>query len=264
MVEIPTGWHPDPFAIHELRFLSDDGKPTQLVSDGGVRSYDPPPPRVRVTPEASLRTSSPSLHETSPVLKPYETFEMPSHEVKDHREMDRSSGSVSIWRRGWRRRSPKGKRPKWVRVTSLVVVGSVVALFSARTLAASQASPTTSAASALGVYGGTASPNVIDTLGQLLGQKPAYAMEFLDGTSWQSIEDPSWFLSQWQGSGFQMIWGVPILPASFSPDSNVSDASGSASGLQQGAQGDFNQYFATLAQALVAGGQGNSIIRLGW
>jgi hypothetical protein len=37
------GWQPDPFAIHEFRYFSRDGKPTLLVSDEGVRSHDPPP-----------------------------------------------------------------------------------------------------------------------------------------------------------------------------------------------------------------------------
>jgi hypothetical protein len=37
------GWNPDPFEIHEWRFFSDDGKPTLLVRDGTVRSYDQPP-----------------------------------------------------------------------------------------------------------------------------------------------------------------------------------------------------------------------------
>jgi uncharacterized protein DUF4190 len=43
MAEIPTGWQPDPFGLHELRFFSMDGKPTKLVSDGDLRTYDDPP-----------------------------------------------------------------------------------------------------------------------------------------------------------------------------------------------------------------------------
>ncbi len=34
--------------------------------------------------------------------------------------------------------------------------------------------------------------------------------------------------------------------------------------LSSGAAGEYNQYFVTLATALVAGGQGNSIVRLNW
>ena len=34
------GWRPDPFGVHELRFFSDDGVATRLVSDRGSQSYD--------------------------------------------------------------------------------------------------------------------------------------------------------------------------------------------------------------------------------
>lgn len=42
------GWFTDPYARHEARWLS-DGRPTRLVRDGGVESYDEPPdgPPVR-------------------------------------------------------------------------------------------------------------------------------------------------------------------------------------------------------------------------
>jgi hypothetical protein len=36
------GWYTDPYAQHEARWLSDD-KPTKLVRDGDVESYDDPP-----------------------------------------------------------------------------------------------------------------------------------------------------------------------------------------------------------------------------
>ena len=36
------GWQSDPFEIHEQRYFS-QGKPTKLVRDDGVESYDLPP-----------------------------------------------------------------------------------------------------------------------------------------------------------------------------------------------------------------------------
>lgn len=36
------GWFSDPYARHEARWLS-GGRPTKLVRDGGVESYDEPP-----------------------------------------------------------------------------------------------------------------------------------------------------------------------------------------------------------------------------
>jgi hypothetical protein len=44
MVDQLTSWQPDPWGIHEMRFFSAEGKPTQLVMDGGRTSYDKPPP----------------------------------------------------------------------------------------------------------------------------------------------------------------------------------------------------------------------------
>ena len=37
------GWHPDPYRIHQERYVSVDGVATKLVRDGGQESYDPPP-----------------------------------------------------------------------------------------------------------------------------------------------------------------------------------------------------------------------------
>lgn len=45
------GWRPDPFGIHEWRYVA-VGVPTKLVSDHGVASYDDPPSRT--TPLRSL------------------------------------------------------------------------------------------------------------------------------------------------------------------------------------------------------------------
>jgi hypothetical protein len=36
------GWYRDPYLVHEDRWFS-SGQPTQLVRDGGVEAYDPPP-----------------------------------------------------------------------------------------------------------------------------------------------------------------------------------------------------------------------------
>jgi hypothetical protein len=38
------GWFTDPFLLHEERWLS-NGRPTNLVKDGGAESFDAPPDR---------------------------------------------------------------------------------------------------------------------------------------------------------------------------------------------------------------------------
>jgi hypothetical protein len=40
---VTTGWHADPFGVHEARYFSADGQPTKLVRDRGIESYDEPP-----------------------------------------------------------------------------------------------------------------------------------------------------------------------------------------------------------------------------
>ncbi|HUO48384.1 MAG TPA: hypothetical protein VMU09_06085 [Acidimicrobiales bacterium] len=40
---VAWGWHPDPYGVHEERYISVDGSPTKLVRDGRQESYDPPP-----------------------------------------------------------------------------------------------------------------------------------------------------------------------------------------------------------------------------
>jgi hypothetical protein len=55
VVDVLTGWQPDPFGEHELRLFSLEGRPTQHVSDGGRNSYEelPSVTRPMVTPPAS-------------------------------------------------------------------------------------------------------------------------------------------------------------------------------------------------------------------
>jgi hypothetical protein len=38
------GWFTDPYLLHEERWLS-NGRPTKLVKDGGIESFDQPPDR---------------------------------------------------------------------------------------------------------------------------------------------------------------------------------------------------------------------------
>jgi hypothetical protein len=134
-----------------------------------------------------------------------------------------------------------------VAALTLAITVGVVLLPQAENAAAGASTPPP-----LGLYAGGGNSSGVAALGQSIGQQPAFAMDFLQGSSWQSIDDISWWLSQWDNKGYSMIWGVPILP---------NDTSYS---LAAGATGAYNQYFVTLAQEFVAGGQGSSIIRLGW
>ena len=104
----------------------------------------------------------------------------------------------------------------------------------------------------LTAYVGPGDPSGLDSLSSEWGHKPTYASDYFDDTSWSGIDNDLWDLGQWEGSGYQMVWGVPMLPTS-----------GGVS-LAVGATGAYNQYFTTLAQNLVAAGMGSAVLRLGW
>ncbi len=105
--------------------------------------------------------------------------------------------------------------------------------------------------STLGVYRGAANPNGVNAFAQWLGAPVSYAEDFLPGDSWSAIESPMWLLDSWKGTSHRMVYGVPIIP----------DTGGS---LAEGAAGTYNAHFEKLAENLVATGQSNAILRLGW
>jgi Glycosyl hydrolase family 26 len=133
------------------------------------------------------------------------------------------------------------------------------------------ASPTTPAsgrggtpfadAAGLGFYDGQSSPTGIEATASWLGSSSSvkYAMDFIDATSWSTISNP-WQLSQWKGSPYTMIWGVPMLPCG----APATQCATNASDFDEVANGGANGYFQTLAQNLVSAGFGSSYIRLGW
>ena len=107
--------------------------------------------------------------------------------------------------------------------------------------------------STLGVYGGAGDPRPVQDFAAS-GIHATYAMDFLDGNTWTSITQPNWPYQTWQGKGYQMVWGVPMLPNNL----------WGCSSLSQEASGQFNAYFKTVAQNMVNAGFASSIVRLGW
>lgn len=103
----------------------------------------------------------------------------------------------------------------------------------------------------LGVYTGPGSPSAARAFANTSGAGTPFAFDYLDDTSWQTISDPVWFMQRWAGSGFQMIWAIPMLPRS-------------GGSMAAGAAGKYNRFFAALAHTLVANGQGSAILVPGW
>jgi len=112
----------------------------------------------------------------------------------------------------------------------------------------------------LGAYVGAADPEGVAAFGTATGTKPTYASDYLPWQSgWAAMSNASslaWLLGPWHSAGYTLVLGVPMIPE---------DASGATQGtLAAGASGAYDSYFATLAQTLVAGGQADAVLRLGW
>ncbi len=116
-------------------------------------------------------------------------------------------------------------------------------------------------AAGLGFYDGNSNPSGIETAASWLGSSRSvkYAQDFIDATDWSHIDNP-WQLSNWQGSPFTMIWGVPMLPCG----APATQCSTNVSDYDLVASGGANSYFQTLAKNLISAGFGSSYIRLGW
>ena len=104
----------------------------------------------------------------------------------------------------------------------------------------------------LGIYLGYENTSGVSSLGDAIGQQPSYAMDYLDGTSWSNMESGAANeAAAWSSSGHTMTFSIPMLP-------------NSGATLADGAAGDYNSYFETIAQGLVANNEASSILRIGW
>jgi hypothetical protein len=113
-----------------------------------------------------------------------------------------------------------------------------------------------------GAYVGAANPGGMATFARATGTHPTIASDYLPASNgWTGMDGAggslSWmFASGWSGSGYTLSIGVPIIPT---------NSTGVANGtLANGATGAYNAYFVTLAHTLVAAGEANAYLRLGW
>jgi hypothetical protein len=112
-----------------------------------------------------------------------------------------------------------------------------------------------------GAYDSTSTPSGMAAFAQQTQTSPTVAGVYLPGSNgWAGMDGAggslNYLLTAYRGSGYTLSLGVPIIPT---------NSSGAAVGtLAQGATGAFNSYYVTLAQTLVAGGQPNAYLRLGW
>jgi len=105
----------------------------------------------------------------------------------------------------------------------------------------------------LGVYAGSGSPASVAKFEGEVGRPVSVVYDAFAPESWSSMTDVNWWMQTWSASKYsgRVVYSVPMLP-------------NSGGTLAQGAAGDYNGYFRTLAQRLVAGGSGGATLRLGW
>jgi Glycosyl hydrolase family 26 len=113
-----------------------------------------------------------------------------------------------------------------------------------------------------GAYVGPANPAGLSAFSTATGTKPEIASDYLPASSgWSGMDGAngslSWlFADGWQGTGYTLSLGVPIIPTNAN---NVAVGT-----LATGATGAYNSYFVTLAKTLVSAGEANADLRLGW
>jgi hypothetical protein len=103
----------------------------------------------------------------------------------------------------------------------------------------------------LGVYRGGGNPGGVAEFGGWLGRAPTIAIDYFASTSWATIENASWAANAWSESPYRVVYSIPLLP----------DTGGT---LREGAGGAYNVHFRRLAETLVAHGEGDAVLRLGW
>ncbi len=121
--------------------------------------------------------------------------------------------------------------------------------------------PGIAAAIPLGFYAGPADPQGVADDASITGTHPTIASDYLPISSgWIGIDGAggslNWLLDAYQGTGYTLALGIPMIPT---------NSSGKAQGtLAGGAAGNYDSYFVTLARTLVAAGFSNAYLRLGY
>ncbi len=162
------------------------------------------------------------------------------------------------------RKVSRAQRARVIRTRTLGCAGLVGATVAALLFPGTAPASSPMRVPVLGVYAGEGDPAPVRAFAATLGDQPRYAMDFLFGSTWRTITQARAPYPKWKGRGYTMIWGVNMLPDTYSPDSDPSTPGGSCYGLTQGAAGTFDHYFRTVGHNIVHAGFADSIIRVGW
>ena len=134
----------------------------------------------------------------------------------------------------------------------LLALATTVGLLAAGAVATATTPHATASTTALsGAYSGGGDVTGAQAFGTWRGKAVNVVTDFVPSDTWSTLSSPTWAADQWQGKGYQVAWGVAMLPKS-------------GGSMATGAAGGYNGYFRTLSQTLVSRGLGGSVIRLGW
>ena len=115
---------------------------------------------------------------------------------------------------------------------------------------------------AKGAYVGAADPRGLTAFDAATDTRSTIAADYLPADAgWNGLEGTGgslqWLLANgWTGTRYRLSLGVPIIP--------TNSAGHPVGTLAAGATGAYNAHFVTLAQTLVAAGESNAYLRLGW
>ena len=116
-------------------------------------------------------------------------------------------------------------RSRALGLVSLVAAGAALLLVPGTATATA-----TAAVPVLGVYAGEGDPAPVGAFTTTLGAWPRYAMDFLFGNTWRTITQARQPYTKWKGTGYRMIWGVDMLPDTYTPNPDAAVPGGAASG----------------------------------
>ena len=105
---------------------------------------------------------------------------------------------------------------------------------------------------ASGVFLTADTPAAVSAFAAWRGRPVDIVEAWLSQKSWSTITDPAWLYRRWAGSGYRMVFSVPMLP----------DVKGVS--IQACAKGAYNAHWRQFGTVIRSYGLGSSIIRLGW
>jgi hypothetical protein len=86
------------------------------------------------------------------------------------------------------------------------------------------------------------------------GRKAQDVVFFNPRQTWADISTPQ--VAEWKNTNYRLIYAIAPIPSDLEPTKEAS--------MRRGARGEYNQYFKTLARNLIAAGQEDAVLRIGW